>query len=57
VVIRSNVGERTNLHFHVRDLSKSCLLDLDEKEVENVNKSGQRIIKHAKLSRINEFDE
>jgi hypothetical protein len=38
MVTRFDVGERTNLHFPVRNLlSKTYFLDLDEKEVENVN--------------------
>jgi hypothetical protein len=49
MVTRFDVGERTNLHSPVKDLSKSRFLDLDEKEVENVNERGQRISKHAKL--------
>jgi hypothetical protein len=39
IVIGFDVGERTNPNFFIRDfLSKTHILDLDEKEVENVNK-------------------
>ncbi len=52
------VGEGIDPHFPVRDfLLKSQFLDLNEKEVENVNKRGWRINKHAELWVINVFDE
>jgi len=58
MVIGSNVGERTYRYSHVRDLPmKSHFLDLDEREVENVNKKGWRINKHVELWARNVFDE
>jgi uncharacterized protein YkvS len=57
MVLGSNVGERINQNSLVRDLPlKSHFLDLDDKEVENVNKGGWRINKHAKLWARNAFD-
>jgi hypothetical protein len=38
-------------------ISKNQLLDLDEKEVDNVNKGGRKINKHVKLWAKNAFDE
>jgi hypothetical protein len=39
LVTRFDVGERTNPNSLIKDLlPKSCFLDLDEREVENVNK-------------------
>jgi len=58
MVIGSNVGERTYRYSPVRDLPmKSHFLDLDEREVENVNKGGWRINKHVELWARNVFDE
>jgi hypothetical protein len=48
--IGSNVGERTNRNFPIRDpFLKSHFLDLDEREVENINKGCWKINKHAEL--------
>jgi hypothetical protein len=38
-------------------LLKSCFLDIDKKEMENVNWGGQRASKHVKLWAKNTFDE
>jgi hypothetical protein len=41
MVIGYDVGERTNHDSHINDFPpKSHFLDLDEREVENVNKGG-----------------
>jgi hypothetical protein len=57
MVIGFNVGERTNHNSHVKDfLPNSHFLDLDEREVENVNKGGWRINKHVELWVRNAFD-
>jgi hypothetical protein len=57
MVITFDVGERRNLHFHVRNfLSKSFFLDLDGKEVENVNerKSTSMLNFNQEMSLMNE---
>jgi len=57
-ILIMDVGEGKDPHFPIRDfLSKSQILDLDEKEVENVNKGGWRINKHVELWVRNVFDE
>ncbi len=54
----SQVEKGTKLDTHVKDLVlKSWFLDLDEKEVDNVNKGGQRVNKHIELWAKNAFDE
>ncbi len=40
-----------------KPLLKSCFLDVDKKEMENVNQGGQRASKHVKLWVKNAFDE
>jgi hypothetical protein len=40
-----------------KPLLKSYCLDIDKKEMENVNRRGQRASKHAKLWAKNAFDE
>jgi hypothetical protein len=58
MVIGSNVGERTNRNSLVKDLlMKNHFLDLDEREVENINKGCWRINKHSELWARNAFDE
>jgi hypothetical protein len=58
MVIGSNVGERTYHNYPVRDLlMKNHFLDLDEREVENINKGCWRINKHVELWARNVFDE
>jgi hypothetical protein len=47
----------TNLESSIKDILKSCFLDLNEKEVENVNKSSQRVNKHVELWAKNAYDE
>jgi hypothetical protein len=47
---RSKAEKGTKFDTHVRDLVlKSWFLDLDEKEVDNVNKGGRRVNKHIEL--------
>jgi hypothetical protein len=58
MVIGPDVGERTNHDSHIRDLLlKNRFLGFNEKEVENVNKGGQRINKHVELWAKNVFDD
>jgi hypothetical protein len=58
MVIGYDVGERTNNDSHINDLPlKSHFLDLDEREVENVNKGGRRISKHVELWARSAFDD
>jgi hypothetical protein len=57
MVFGAKLGEGTNLKSSIRDVSKSYFLDLNEKEVENVNKASQRINKHVELLVKNAFDE
>jgi hypothetical protein len=53
----SDVGYGTNLKSPVIELIlKSRFLLIDDKELENVNKGGQRANKHAKLWANNVFD-
>ncbi len=40
-----------------KPLLKSYFLDINKKEMENVNRGGQRASKHAKLWAKNTFDE
>jgi hypothetical protein len=49
MVFGSKLGEGTNLKSLIRDVLKSCFLDLSDKEVENVNKGSQKINNHVKL--------
>jgi len=58
MVIGFHVGERTNHDSLIKDLPlKNHFLDLDEREVENVNKGGRRISKHVELWARNVFDD
>jgi hypothetical protein len=41
--------ERIDPESPIKDVSKSCLLDLNKKEVENFNIGNQRINKHAEF--------
>jgi hypothetical protein len=53
----SNVGYGTNPKSPIIELIlKSRFLVIDDKELENVNKGGQRVHKHAKLWANNVFD-
>ncbi len=55
---RNEVTKRIDYEFHVREpISKSRFLDIDDKELENVNKGGWRVNKHIKLWAMNMFDE
>jgi hypothetical protein len=53
-----NVVEMTNCEYPVMEpILKFLFLEIDDKEMENVNKGGRRISKHAKLWEKNAFDE
>jgi len=55
---RFNVVERTNCEYLIMEpILKSQFLDIDDKEMGNVNKGGRRMGKHAKLWVKNAFDE
>jgi hypothetical protein len=64
----SNSGDAMFLGFEIKEgiepnspirdpILKNQSLDLDEKEVDNVNKGGRRINKHVELWAKNAFDE
>jgi hypothetical protein len=58
MVIGFDVGEKTNHDSPIKDFPlKSHFLDLDEREVEHVNKRGQRIKKNVELWARNAFDD
>ncbi len=53
-----NVVEKTNYEYPIMELiMKSWFLEIDYKEMENVNKGGRKMSKHAKLWVKNAFDE
>jgi hypothetical protein len=41
----------------IRDVLKSCFLDLNKKEVEKINKGSRRVSKHVEFWVKNVFDE
>ncbi len=50
VFVAFDCGDGTNLDSLVKDpILKSHFLDIDEKELENLNKGGRKVNKHAKL--------
>jgi hypothetical protein len=57
IVTIFDIGERIDPNSSIKNLpSKSHFLDLDEKEVESVNKGGRKINKHVELWAKNVFD-
>jgi hypothetical protein len=58
VSVAFDCGDGTNFDSLVKDLIlKSHFLDIDEKELENINKGGRKVNKHVKLRTKNAFDE
>jgi len=57
MVFGSKLGEGTNPKSPIKDVLKSRFLDLNEKEVGNVNKGNQKINNHADSRVKNAFDE
>lgn len=57
MVFGSKPREGTNLKSSIKDVLKSYFLDLNEKEVENVNKGSRKINKHVELWVKNAFDQ
>jgi hypothetical protein len=57
MVFGSELGEGTYLKSPINDVKKSHFLDLNDKEVENVNKGSRRVNNHVELCVKNAFDE
>jgi len=58
VPLGNEVGERTDYEYPDREpIPKSWFFEIDDKELENVNKRGQRMSKHVKLWAMNAFNE
>jgi hypothetical protein len=49
MVSKSESREGIDPKSPIGDVLKSCFLDLNKKEVENVNKSSQRVRKHVEF--------